>query len=102
MRIKTSVLLFTVTVAACADKNLSSRYLFIKLSLMEDSYLCKDPFSAEGGFITLGSHCSMCQLSVCCSTECSLFYTKRFCIDCCKSKIEQFPQEIQQEILRKT
>ena len=32
MRIKTSVLLFTSTVAACADKNLSSRYLLIKLS----------------------------------------------------------------------
>ncbi|XP_052059916.1 cysteine-rich DPF motif domain-containing protein 1-like [Mytilus californianus] len=70
--------------------------------LMEDSYLCKDPFSTEGGFITLGSHCSMCQLSVCCSMECSLFYTKRFCIDCVKSKIGKFPQEIQQEISRKT
>ena len=31
MRIKTSVLLFTSTVAACADKNKSSRYLLIKL-----------------------------------------------------------------------
>ena len=35
--------------------------------IMEDSYLCKDPFNADGGFITLGSHCFICKKTVCCT-----------------------------------
>ena len=36
--------------------------------LLEDAYVMKDPFSSEGGIITLGSHCSLCEKAVCLST----------------------------------
>ncbi|XP_041348313.1 cysteine-rich DPF motif domain-containing protein 1-like [Gigantopelta aegis] len=71
------------------------------LVLLEDAYVMKDPFSTEGGIITLGSHCSLCQKPVCLSNECSLFFTKRFCIDCAKLHMSEFPIEIKQELLRK-
>ncbi|XP_052781573.1 cysteine-rich DPF motif domain-containing protein 1-like [Mya arenaria] len=66
--------------------------------LMEDSYVMKDPFTSEIGIISLGSHCSLCTKSVCASQDCSIFYTKRFCMSCVNANLEEFPFEIQQEI----
>ncbi|XP_069101171.1 cysteine-rich DPF motif domain-containing protein 1-like [Argopecten irradians] len=72
---------------------------FVKsILLLEEAYVKKDPFSSEGGMITLGSHCHHCKLSVCCSPNCSLFYSKRFCLGCVGQNIEEFPREIQQDI----
>ncbi|XP_052266416.1 cysteine-rich DPF motif domain-containing protein 1-like [Dreissena polymorpha] len=68
------------------------------LLLMEDTFVMKDPFSSEVGIITLGSHCSLCQKSVCASQDCSIFYTKRFCMKCVHDNIEEFPNEIYQEL----
>lgn len=70
-------------------------------TLLEDTYVMKDPFSSEMGMISLGSHCSSCQKSVCASGDCSIFYTKRFCLPCVQNKIEEFPVEIQQELKNK-
>ncbi|XP_045166712.2 cysteine-rich DPF motif domain-containing protein 1-like [Mercenaria mercenaria] len=69
--------------------------------LLEDTYIMKDPFSSEMGMISLGSHCSLCRKSVCSSGDCSIFYTKRFCLSCVQDKIEEFPVEIQQELKNK-
>ncbi|XP_033745118.1 cysteine-rich DPF motif domain-containing protein 1-like [Pecten maximus] len=69
--------------------------------LLEEAYIKKDPFSSDGGIITLGSHCHHCKLSFCCSPNCSIFYSKRFCLDCVEQNIDEFPREIQQEVLRK-
>ncbi|XP_021372041.1 cysteine-rich DPF motif domain-containing protein 1-like isoform X1 [Mizuhopecten yessoensis] len=75
---------------------------FLKsILLLEEAYIKKDPFSSDCGIITLGSHCHHCKLSVCCSTSCSIFYTKRFCLDCVEKNINELPMEIRQEILRK-
>ena len=38
---------------------------FMCFSLLEESYVMKDPFSSEGSMITLGSHCQLCSKSVC-------------------------------------
>ncbi|XP_054098338.2 cysteine-rich DPF motif domain-containing protein 1 isoform X2 [Callithrix jacchus] len=62
--------------------------------LLEESYVMKDPFTSEKGrFLVLGSHCSLCG-----RLECSLFYSKRFCLPCVRENISVFPQEIRQDL----
>ena len=70
------------------------------LKLKEDSYIMKDPFSvsSSGDFLLLGSRCSICDTSVCCSSECSIFYTKRFCLKCATKYYKEFPTQIQTRI----
>ncbi|XP_052681011.1 cysteine-rich DPF motif domain-containing protein 1-like [Crassostrea angulata] len=70
--------------------------------LMEEAYVMKDPFSEERGFITLGSSCNICRAKVCLSQNCSLFYTKRFCLRCVKKNLKEFPAEIKEEMTKKS
>ncbi|XP_063072960.1 cysteine-rich DPF motif domain-containing protein 1 [Engraulis encrasicolus] len=70
--------------------------------LLEESFVLKDPFSPDREkFIVLGSCCTVCQKPVCVGTECSLFYTKRFCLPCVREHLDQFPQQIQTELAKK-
>uniref|UniRef100_A0A2C9KLZ3 Cysteine-rich DPF motif domain-containing protein 1 n=1 Tax=Biomphalaria glabrata TaxID=6526 RepID=A0A2C9KLZ3_BIOGL len=69
--------------------------------LHEECYVLKDPFSSSGGFVTVGGLCSMCNRDVCLSNGCSLFYTQRFCTNCSVKHIQEFPHELQQEIMHK-
>ncbi|XP_032893554.1 cysteine-rich DPF motif domain-containing protein 1 isoform X1 [Amblyraja radiata] len=70
--------------------------------LLEKCYTMNDPFiSQKDRFLIIGSHCSLCNKIVCVGQECSLFYTKRFCIPCVKKYIEQFPEEIQSDLRKK-
>lgn len=72
---------------------------FLKsILLMEAAYVVRDPFSASAGMITLGSDCSKCNRTVCLSVGCSLFYWKRFCMDCVQSHIGEFPVEIKKHL----
>ncbi|XP_078474643.1 cysteine-rich DPF motif domain-containing protein 1 isoform X2 [Lampetra planeri] len=72
------------------------------LELKEDSYTCQDPFETERGqLLVLGSNCSLCQRVVCTSQDCSLFYTRRFCLECIKQHISEFPAEIQFELKKR-
>ena len=41
--------------------------LDVSLRLLEDAYVVKDPFTREGGFMVIGSHCSLCHSEVCCN-----------------------------------
>nr|XP_021153009.1 cysteine-rich DPF motif domain-containing protein 1 [Columba livia] len=67
--------------------------------LLEECYVMKDPFTPDKDkFLILGSHCSLCNRSVCVGTECSLFYSKRFCLPCVNENIKAFPLEIQEDI----
>ncbi|XP_005092263.1 cysteine-rich DPF motif domain-containing protein 1 [Aplysia californica] len=66
--------------------------------MLEDCYVMKDPFSTSGGFISVGGMCSLCARNVCMANTCSLFYTQRFCLNCVADRLEEFPQEIQQEV----
>nr|XP_006212638.3 cysteine-rich DPF motif domain-containing protein 1 [Vicugna pacos] len=67
--------------------------------LLEESYVMRDPFTADKGrFLILGSRCSLCGRLVCVGPECSLFYSKRFCLPCVQENIDAFPQEIQQDL----
>ncbi|XP_041111220.1 cysteine-rich DPF motif domain-containing protein 1 [Polyodon spathula] len=69
---------------------------------LEECYVMKDPFSPEKEkFLVIGSHCSLCRKRVCVGTECGLFYTKRFCMQCIKVHLEEFPQEVQQELIKR-
>lgn len=70
--------------------------------LLEESYVLKDPFSPDKDkFIILGSSCTLCRKVVCVGTDCSLFYTKRFCLSCVRENLDQFPQQIQAELAKK-
>ncbi|KAM7181215.1 cysteine-rich DPF motif domain-containing protein 1 isoform 1-T1 [Macrochelys suwanniensis] len=67
--------------------------------LLEESYVMKDPFIPDKDkFLILGSQCSLCNRRVCVGTECSLFYSKRFCLPCVNENLREFPLEIQQDL----
>ncbi|XP_007892877.1 cysteine-rich DPF motif domain-containing protein 1 [Callorhinchus milii] len=70
--------------------------------LLEKCYTMKDPFTPDKDkFLILGAHCHLCNTTVCVGQECSLFYTKRFCIPCVKENLEEFPKEIQSDLEKK-
>lgn len=67
--------------------------------LLEESYVMKDPFTShKDRFLVLGSRCSLCSRLVCVGPECSLFYSRRFCLPCVQENISAFPQEIRQDL----
>ncbi|XP_007953831.1 cysteine-rich DPF motif domain-containing protein 1 [Orycteropus afer afer] len=67
--------------------------------LLEECYILKDPFTADRGrFLVLGSRCSICGRLVCVGPDCSLFYSKRFCLPCVRENMNAFPQEIRQDV----
>ncbi|XP_030640892.1 cysteine-rich DPF motif domain-containing protein 1 [Chanos chanos] len=70
--------------------------------LLEECFVMKDPFSPDKErFLILGSKCSLCNKDVCVGTDCSLFYTKRFCLPCVRQHLDQFPQQVQSELAKK-
>ncbi|XP_067554495.1 cysteine-rich DPF motif domain-containing protein 1 isoform X4 [Pseudorca crassidens] len=75
------------------------RHHFLSRSLLEESYVMRDPFTPnKDRFLILGSRCSVCGRLVCVGPDCSLFYSKRFCLPCVRENIDAFPQEIQQDL----
>ena len=78
---------------------------FVKkcLEFSEECYVMLDPFSpynpkTANSFLVLGSECSLCQATVC--VECSIYFTKRFCINCAQFNINEFPQDVQNRIVK--
>lgn len=69
--------------------------------LLEEAFIMKDPFTPENRHLTVGGHCSECKKAVCVKMNCSIFYTRRFCIECVTRHWEEFAQEVQQEISKK-
>ncbi|XP_007232338.2 cysteine-rich DPF motif domain-containing protein 1 [Astyanax mexicanus] len=97
-------------VFTCELCELSSPYTFYGqkppntrgIVLLEECYGMRDPFSPEKEkFLVLGSKCCLCNKIVCVGTECSLFYTKRFCLPCVREHLHQFPEQIQTELAKK-
>jgi hypothetical protein len=72
------------------------------LVIMEDAFVMKDPFSdVRNNCIIIGSRCVSCSQMVCVSQDCSIFYTKRFCVDCVHANFDTFPAEIRQELTKR-
>ncbi|XP_029016628.1 cysteine-rich DPF motif domain-containing protein 1 [Betta splendens] len=70
--------------------------------LLEECFVTRDPFSPDRDkFLVLGSTCSLCNTCVCVGSDCSLFYTKRFCMQCVNKHLDQFPSQIQTELAKK-
>ncbi|PWA27024.1 cysteine-rich DPF motif domain-containing protein 1 [Gambusia affinis] len=70
--------------------------------LLEECFVTKDPFSPDKEkFLVLGSACSLCNMCVCVGPDCSLFYTKRFCMQCVNKHLDQFPHQIRAELAKK-
>ena len=71
------------------------------LYMLEDVFSMRDPFSMRNTFpLILGGICTICSRNICMDTTCSLFYTKRFCTDCVKSNVKDFPDEIRRDIFK--
>ncbi|XP_058273450.1 cysteine-rich DPF motif domain-containing protein 1 [Hemibagrus wyckioides] len=94
----------------CELCELSTEYTFYgrkppntrAIGFLEDCYGMRDPFTPnKDKFLILGSKCSLCKKTVCVGTDCSIFYTKRFCLPCVRKNLEQFPEQIQIEIAKK-
>ncbi|NWI06234.1 CDPF1 protein, partial [Tichodroma muraria] len=67
--------------------------------LLEEAYVMKDPFTPDKDkFLIVLSHCSWCSRAVCVGTDCSLFYSKSFCLPCVKENLKAFPLEIQEDM----
>lgn len=70
--------------------------------MLEECFVIRDPFSPDKEkFLVLGSKCSLCSTTVCAGPECSLFYTKRFCMQCVNQHLDQFPRQVQAELVKK-
>ncbi|XP_047641930.1 cysteine-rich DPF motif domain-containing protein 1 [Phacochoerus africanus] len=70
--------------------------------LLEESYVMKDPFTSDKDrFLILGSRCSLCGRLVCVGPECSLFYSRRFCLPCAQENAAAFPPVVQQDLEKK-
>ncbi|XP_076362599.1 cysteine-rich DPF motif domain-containing protein 1 isoform X2 [Tachypleus tridentatus] len=82
---------------ATGDENneINSCRKFTCYRFLEDVYIAKDPFSptGEGIFLFLGGHCSLCKNVVCQAEECSIFFSKRFCLSCAEDNSSQFLPE---------
>ncbi|UJR27463.1 hypothetical protein I4U23_008750 [Adineta vaga] len=80
------------------------------INLLEKVYLLRDPFIAikdkdkdkDGqsklSSVIIGSICSVCSCPICVHLDCSLFYTRRFCLKCVSKYRHEFPKEILDEI----
>ncbi len=70
------------------------------LILLENCYICDDPFSdLRTNYLILGSNCIECKNMICLNSDCSIFYyNKRFCIKCAIKNLDEFPNEIKNEL----
>lgn len=78
------------------------------INLNENVYLLRDPFVSikendkedpkKIPSVIIGATCSVCSSPICLQTDCSIFYTRRFCLRCVARYREEFPREILDEI----
>lgn len=78
------------------------------INLLEDVYLLRDPFVAvkdqdkgdqsKVPSVIIGATCSVCSRPVCMHADCSVFYTRRFCLPCLARYQDEFPREILDEV----
>jgi len=67
----------------------------------DDSYVMVDPFQSRDlrtgtGFLLLGGNCGHCEHPVC--IDCSVFYSRRYCVKCAEFYCNEFPAEMQPRI----
>lgn len=67
--------------------------------LLEEVFHMDDPFeeSSKVPFV-VGGICTLCNKTVCVDPKCSVFYTKRFCLECVKRNPESFPKELLKDL----
>ena len=74
-----------------------------QIEFTEDTFVMRDPFSpreiGRANFLQIGGNCSKCRRTVC--VDCSTFYYKRYCNDCCAQYLSEFPPEIGTKIQKK-
>lgn len=91
--------------------NKKSKEANLTIQLLENVYLLRDPFVSikesdkedptRIPSVIIGGTCSVCSSPVCLHGDCSVFYTRRFCLGCVARYREEFPREILDEIGQK-
>ena len=88
----------------CQYKGTNPPFVKNLMEFTESCYVMVDPFTPRqanrfgNNFLVLGGECSSCNVSVC--VECSIFFTKRFCVNCAQFNINEFPKDIQSRIVK--
>lgn len=69
-----------------------------QLTYSEECYIMKDPFSLpnRGEVLVLGADCTFCEKPVC--LGCSIYFGKRFCLNCASSNIQNLPSQLHSKI----
>eukprot|EP00927_Polykrikos_kofoidii_P057094 TRINITY_DN51201_c0_g1_i1.p1 TRINITY_DN51201_c0_g1~~TRINITY_DN51201_c0_g1_i1.p1 ORF type:complete len:113 (+),score=11.64 TRINITY_DN51201_c0_g1_i1:125-463(+) len=78
-----------------------SRDLDARTKWLEDVFLLENPFPDESEGIRavcLGAPCSVCSRSVCVSSACSFFYSRRFCKTCAADAVDFFPSGLESDL----
>jgi len=93
-----------LTISSTKTKNVPA----ITIDLFEKVYLIRDPFisvkdkdkddQTKISSLIIGTTCSICSCPVCIHSDCSLFYTRRFCLKCFAQYRSEFPRELLDEI----
>ncbi|KAH7832071.1 putative Cysteine-rich domain [Monocercomonoides exilis] len=68
------------------------------MAFLEDAYMIIDPFTTCSHSICVGGKCASCFRAVCADSKCSLFFSKRFCAECCRKNCDMFPEILLGEI----
>ena len=84
-----------------------------RVTFKEDTFVMRDPFTPRVvaahsanrspwsgcNLLVIGGFCTICQSSVC--VDCSMFYTRRYCLDCAANHIREFPADVGAKIQKK-
>jgi len=87
----------------CQYKGRDPPFVRNLLQFSESCYVMVDPFSPRqakfgNNFLVLGGECDICHVTVC--VDCSLYFTKRYCVKCAQFNINEFPKDVQSRIVR--
>ena len=87
----------------CQYKGTAPPFVKNLLEFTESCYVMVDPFTARqsrfgNNFLVLGGECDSCHVTVC--VECSIYFTKRFCVKCAQFNINEFPKDVQSRIVK--
>jgi len=73
------------------------------LEFDEEVFVMIDPFKPRqsrwfSDFLVLGGTCAACNVECC--QDCSIYFSKRFCIKCAEFNINEFPKDVQSKIVK--
>lgn len=80
-----------------------------RIEYKEQLYMLRNPFlppniklqDANQPFLVIGGVCSECQKDFCVDPDCSLYFARRFCLECANKNLEVFPENVRGEVIKR-